>query len=310
MSLDDAELRLDALTRQWVVVAGHRQGRPNLPAGDCPFCVGGLEAPEPYAARAFPNRWSVLTPGAPLDAALGAASGVEVLPGRGAAEVVLYSPDHDASLASIGVGGARAVVDVWAERTAALLARPEVAYVLVFENRGREVGATIDHPHGQLYGFPFVPPVPAREADVAATHGCAVCAELRREASTPIRVVVEHPGWLAWVPYASGWPFGMLLAPRQHLGLLSELTSEERTGLAAALVDALGCYDRLFDAPFPYMLWVHQSPGMHLHVHVAPPRRGADALRHVAAGEVGSGTLFNPVTPEVAAEQLRAAARR
>jgi UDPglucose--hexose-1-phosphate uridylyltransferase len=307
VSGDDAELRLDALTRQWVVVAGHRQDRPNLPAGDCPFCVGGLEAPEAYQARAFPNRWPVLTPGPALDEA----TGVDALPARGAAEVIVYSPDHDASLASIGVAGARAVVEVWADRTAALLARPEIAYVLVFENRGAEVGATIDHPHGQLYGFPFVPPVPAREADVAARHGCAVCAELRREAAAePSRMVVERPGWRAWVPYASGWPFGLLLAPQAHVGTLPNLTSEGRSGLAAALVDALGRYDRMFDAPFPYLLWVHQAPGLHLHVHLASPRRAPDALRYVAAGEVGSGTLFNPVTPERAAQQLRGAASR
>jgi UDPglucose--hexose-1-phosphate uridylyltransferase len=303
---DDAELRLDALTGEWVVIAGRRQERPNLPEGACPFCVGGLEAPEPYQARAFPNRWPVLSPGPALDAA----SGVEVRPARGAAEIILYSPEHDASLASIGVAGARAVVDVWAERTAALLARPEVAYVLVFENRGVEVGATIDHPHGQLYGFPFVPPVPAREAVVAARHGCPVCAELHRGADEPVRRVVDQPGWQAWVPYASAWPFGLLVAPHEQLGTLPELTSELRAGLAAVLVNALSRYDRLFDAPFPYMLWVHQAPGQHLHVHVAPPRRGADLLRYLAAGELGSGTLFNPVTPERAAEQLRAAARR
>ena len=303
MSGDDAELRLDALTGQWVVVAGQRQQRPNRPGRDCPFCVGGLEAPEPYSARAFPNRWPVLSPGP----ALGAAGG-DRLPAAGAAEVILYSPDHDASLASIGVDGARAVVDLWADRTAALLARPEIAYVLVFENRGRDVGATIDHPHGQLYGFPFVPPVPALEAEVAASRGCGVCAELRREAATPARLVVERSGWAAWVPYASGWPFGLLLAPHEHLGPLPDLTADERAGLAATLVDALGRYDQLFDAPFPYMLWVHQHVGAHLHVHVAPPRRGADALRYLAAGELGSGTLFNPVPPEEAAAALRAVA--
>jgi len=305
VSADDAELRLDALTRQWVVVAGHRQDRPNRPAGDCPFCVGGLEASAPYTVRAFPNRWPVLTPGPTLEPA----SGVRVLPARGAAEVILYSSEHDASLASIGVAAAQAVVEVWAERTAALLARPDVAYVLVFENRGAEVGATIDHPHGQLYGFPFVPPVPAREADVAARHGCAVCAELRHETAEAARVVARPPGWLAWVPYASGWPYGMLLAPDAHVATLPELTSAQRGGLAGVLVDTLGRYDRLFDAPFPYMLWVHQAPGTHLHVHLASPRRGADTLRYVAAGEVGSGTLFNPVPPERAAAQLRAAAR-
>ena len=302
---DDAELRLDALTGEWVVVAGHRQSRPNRPTGDCPFCVGGVEAPEPYTVRTFPNRWPVLSPGS----ALPNGAGVDRRPATGAAEVILYSPDHDASLASIGVDGARAVVDVWAERTAALLARPDVAYVLVFENRGRDVGATIDHPHGQLYGFPFVPPVPTLETEVAARDGCPVCAELRRESSSPARAVVDRAGWTAWVPYASGWPYGMLVAARDHLGLLPDLAGDARDGLAATLVDVLGRYDQVLGAPCPYMLWVHQQAGGHLHVHLATPRRGVNVLRYVAAGELGSGTLFNPVTPEDAAATLRAAAR-
>ena len=103
MSDGGPELRLDPLTREWVAIVGGRQDRPNRPADGCPFCVGGLEAPEPYLVKAFPNRWPPFAPG------------------RGAAEIVLYSPDHDVSLASIGVEGARRVVDLWAERTDALL---------------------------------------------------------------------------------------------------------------------------------------------------------------------------------------------
>jgi hypothetical protein len=99
--------------------------------------------------------------------------------------VVLYSPDHDASLASLGREGVRGVVDLWAERTEALLGRPEVRYLLVFENRGAEVGATISHPHGQIYAYPFVPPVPAGEAEVAAEHGCALCSPRRYARRTP-----------------------------------------------------------------------------------------------------------------------------
>ncbi len=288
------EFRHDALTGDWVAISGMRQDRPNLPSGDCPFCVGGLEAPEPYEVKAFPNRWPIFVPGKPVELV-----GTDV-PGRGAAEVVLYSPEHDASLASLGRAGARRVVDLWAERTEALLARPEIEYVLVFENRGAEVGATIAHPHGQIYAFPFVPPLPAREAEVAAEHGCALCVPPPEEL-----VVYAGTGWRCYVPFASGWPYGTLIAPKEHVVGLTELDAACRDGLAAALVDVLARYDRLFDRPFPYMLWVH--PGVHLHVHIAPPLRAAETMRFVAAGELGSGTLTNPVVPEAAAEALRRA---
>lgn len=289
-----SELRYDALTGEWVGIAGSRQGRPNLPVGECPFCVGGIEAPEPYEVKAFANRWPMFAPGDPVE--LDPAAGH--VPARGAAEVVLYSPDHDASLASLGREGVRRVVEVWAERTAALLERPEVEYVLVFENRGGDAGATIPHPHGQIYAFPFVPPVPAREAAVAERDGCVLCREDPGE-----RLVHEELGWRAYVPYASAYPYGLLLAPTAHVAGLPELDDAGRDGLAATLADVLARYDRLFGLPFPYMLWIH--PGAHLHVHIAPPRRSAETLRYVAAGEVGSGTLMNPVVPEDAARALR-----
>jgi UDPglucose--hexose-1-phosphate uridylyltransferase len=308
VSETDAELRLDALTGEWVAISGRRQGRPNRPAADCPFCVGGLEAPLSYDAHAFENRWPALLPGPPLDADGDGNGSRNRYPARGAAEVILYSTQHHASLASLGVDAVRRVVDLWAERTAALLARPEIEYVLLFENRGRDAGSTIDHPHGQVYAFPMVPPIPARELAVSAARGCPVCGELSREAADGARVVLETPGWRGWVPFASGWPFGLLLAPNEHHAGLPELPDDARTGLAAALVDAIGRYDRLFGRPFPYMLWVHQRPGdptAHLHVHLAPPWRGNETLRYVAAGELGSGTLFNPLLPEDAAAQLR-----
>jgi diadenosine tetraphosphate (Ap4A) HIT family hydrolase len=164
--------------------------------------------------------------------------------------------------------------------------------------RGADAGATIPHPHGQIYAFPFVPPTPAREAEVAAREGCPLCAP-----PSPELLVHEGRGWSVAVPYASQYPYGMLLAPARHAASLSDLDDAERDGMAEALVEALGRLDRLFEREFPYMLWIH--PGVHLHVHVAPPRRSADTLRYVASGEVGSGTLMNPVVPEEAAEALR-----
>ena len=280
-----ASSRRNALTGQHVVVVGKRQARPNLPSSDCPFCPGGLESPEAYDVRWFPNRW----PSFPDDRC----------------QIVLYTSDHDATFWSLGVRGARRVVDLWAERTATLGSRPDIAYVLVFENRGAEVGATIPHPHGQIYAFEDVPPVPAAEL---ADPRCAIC-----EAGPPGgRLVADAGGWRAEVPWAPSWPFELLVAPSAHVADLPSLDDAGRDGLSAVLVDILGRLDRLFDAPMPYMLWFHQRPTdggdwptAHLHLHVAPFLRSPGTPRFMAGGELGSGVHFNTVAPEDAAARLR-----
>jgi UDPglucose--hexose-1-phosphate uridylyltransferase len=285
----DDPYRVDPLTGDVAYVVAARQHRPNLPAAGCPFCPGGREAPEPYEAFAFPNRWP------PLPA--------------GRAEVVLYTPDHDATFWSLGPSGARRVVDLWADRTAALGARPDVAYVLVFENRGPEVGATITHPHGQIYAFGTVPPRARRELEAGDPSALAPGAA----GPAGERLVRAEGGWRAWVPWAPVWPYGLVLAPDEQVPDLPSLDGAGRDGLAAVLVDVLARYDGLFDAPMPYMLWIHQRPSdggdwptAWLHVHLAPLLRSAGTPRFVAAGELGSDVYFNPVDPDVAAAELRA----
>ena len=275
---------IDPLTGATTVVVGSRQRRPNLPSGTCPFCVGGIEAPEPYDVRAFANRF----PSLPDDRC----------------EVVLYTPDHDATFWSLGLEGARRVVDLWAERSAALGARDDVAYVLVFENRGVEVGATIAHPHGQIYAFEAVPPGPASE------HGLTADRADRGED----RHVSAAGRWSAWTALASAWPIDLRLAPDDGAPDLPSLDDTQRDDLAALLVDVLGRLDALYDRPIPYMLWFHQRPfdrrawhGPPLHAHLVSPWRDVGLTRYIAAGELGSGVYFNPVPPEVAAAALRAA---
>lgn len=272
----------DELSGIEVEVIASRQGRPNLPAASCPFCPGGIEAPDPYDVRWFANRWPALP--------------------DGRCEVVLYTSQHDATFASLGVDGAERVVDLWAKRTAALGAREDVAYVLVFENRGPEVGATIAHPHGQIYAFDHVPDAPLAELDGA--HACALCGDHEH-------LVREGEDWSTWVPTAATWPYELRVAPRAHVADLPSLG--DRRAMAAALVDATRRLDALFDAPMPYMLWIHQRPtdggawpSAHLHVHIAPLLRAPGTPRFVAAGELGSGVFFNPVDPRDAAAALRA----
>lgn len=278
-----SSLRVDPLSGAATFVVGSRQERPNLPDETCPFCPGGIEAPDPYDVRWFPNRWPAMP--------------------DGRCEVILYTPRHDATFPELGADGAHRVVELWAERTAALGARDDIAYVLVFENRGPEVGATITHPHGQIYAFDFVPELPLRE--------------LRR--SGPVsepgdRLVAGADGWRAWVPEAPTFPYVLLLMPDEPVPDLPSLGAAGRRGMAELLVDVLERLDRLFDAQTPYMLWIHQRPfdggdwpGARLHVEIVTPWRAPGVARYVAAGELGSGVFFNPVVPEEAARALREA---
>lgn len=277
------DLRLDPTTGTTTVVVGARQDRPNLPSGQCPFCVGGLESPEPYEVRSFPNRWPA------LDGAR--------------CEVVLYTADHDQTFWGLGVAGVRRVVDLWASRTAVLGARDDVDYVLVFENRGPEVGATVTHPHGQIYAYDRVPPVP-----LAALRGAPL-----RPASVPSELVVTGCGdWLAWIPEAAVWPYELRIAPLSAVPDLAD-PGCDRDGLAAILVDALARLDQRFEEPMPYMMWIHQRPtdggdwpGARVLVTIAALLRAPGTQRYVAAAELGGGIYFNPVDPADAAAALRA----
>jgi len=275
------DLRTDLLTGTRTFIVDSRQDRPNLPQAGCPFCPGGLEAPEPYEVRWFVNRW----PSMPA----------------GRCEVVLYTPKHDATFWSLGLEGARRVVDLWAERSEALGDRDDIDYVLVFENRGAEVGATIAHPHGQIYAFDFVPDLPLRELDAGTILG-----------DPGDRLVATAPGWRAWVPEAPVFPYALRLVPDTEVPDLPSLGAAGRDGLSLLLVDVLERLDRLFDAQTPYMLWIHQRPfdgrawpGARLHVEIVSPWRAPGVPRFIAAGELGSGVYFNPVDPEAAAQALR-----
>lgn len=293
--MTETEARVDPLTGRPVWVTGGRQSRPNRPVvAECPFCVGGLEAPQAYDVRSFVNRW----PAMPDDRC----------------EVVLYSPDHDADVWLRGGGAAAKVVQLWADRTEAIGRRDDIAYVLPFENRGVEVGATIPHPHGQIYAFDDVPPAALGELDrVASGDCCPLCQPVWDGAG--LQVGGEPGGSVAaWAHPAPSWPFELLLATIAHV---PDLVAARDHGLvpavADAIADAVRRLDGLFDAPMPYMLWVHQRPtdgghwpGAHLHIHLAPYFRAPGLPRFVAAGELGSGVYFNPIAPEDAAERLRA----
>lgn len=297
-----SELRFNELRDELVAYAIHRQARTLLPGRDnCPLCptrAGGraTEIPFPgFEIAVFDNRFPAFeTP-------------------AGAAEVVVYTDDHDASFATLPLERAEDLMWVWRHRYLELGARDDVAYVFIFENRGVEVGVTLHHPHGQIYGFPFLPPVPRLELDAdRRVGGCALCHLLRGELRDGRRVVYENDDVLAYVPYAARWPYEAHVTMRSHRSSLLDCEPHELSSLAAAQQTLARGYNALFGRSFPYMMVVHQAPtdGLcqgHLHVEFYTPLRAADKLKHLAGSEQGAGTFISDKLPEESACELREA---
>jgi UDPglucose--hexose-1-phosphate uridylyltransferase len=320
-----SELRWHPLLEQWVVTATHRQERTFLPPADfCPLCPtrpGGFptEVPAPdYDIVVFDNRFPSFQPSPPVPAVDGTALS-PVRPAAGSCEVVLYSPRHDDALAAMPLRRIRNLARVWRDRYLALGADPAVEYVFVFENRGEAVGVTLHHPHGQIYAYPFVPPIPARELAASAAHHartgrCLLCDAIAGERADGRRIVLEGDRFVAFLPFFARWPHEVWLAPKQHQASMAEWTLADCDDLALVLKTLLQKYDALYHRPFPYVMAIHQAPtdgrdhpGCHLHLEFYPPLRSADRLKFLAGSEIGAGLFINDTLPEESAERLRRA---
>jgi UDPglucose--hexose-1-phosphate uridylyltransferase len=318
-----SELRWHPLLEQWVITATHRQDRTFLPPEDyCPLCPtrpGGFPTEVPsdtYDIVVFENRFPSLQPSPPPPAVEGTPLSA-VRPAAGACEVVLYSPNHRDALASMPLARIRNIAWVWRDRYLELSSNALIRYVMVFENRGEEVGVTLHHPHGQIYAFPFVPPVPEKELAAARAHRertgrCLLCDALAEERADGRRIVLEGERFVAYVPFAARYPYETYLAPKAHQASMADWTAADVDDLAAVLKGLLLKFDALFRKPLPYVMVVHQAPTQgsdprdaHLHFEFYPPLRSANRLKFLAGCESGAGTFINDTLPEETAAELR-----
>jgi len=307
--------RLDLFTGAWIGIAPARNARPLDSAAEtahgCPFCPGGAEVPFPYEAAVFDNRFPSFRPVPPPTPALDGPTG----PALGRCEVVLYTSRHAASFGLLSPAEIARVVAVWIDRARDLWSEPAHAYVCVFENRGSEVGATIAHPHGQIYALDHVPPIPAAKAAAHRRHreqtgACLSCDVTAADARSG-RVVAANESFVVAVPFAARWPFEVHVRARRHgLGRLADLDPAEQRDLALALRDAVRRFDALFDLPLPYMMVSQEAPAdepdWHLAFELYPLHRARHATKIRASVETGLGLFLNDVAPEDAARRLAA----
>ncbi|WP_158889228.1 galactose-1-phosphate uridylyltransferase [Amycolatopsis anabasis] len=322
-----SEIRLDPLTGEWVAMAAHRQTRTYKPPADlCPLCPSKpgkpSEIPEAdYDVAVFENRFPSFSQNVSgQESTVDGNPLVPLAPGRGRCEVVCFTSDHDGSFARLSPRRVRTVVDVWADRTSGLSTVDGVEQVFPFENRGEEIGVTLHHPHGQIYGYPFVTPKTERMIEVARAyreeHGRAVLGDvLAAERKAGTRVIAEGDHWTAFVPPAARWPVHVQVVPHRQVPDIPALTDAERDDFAEVYLSVLRACDGLYDRPLPYIAAWHQAPVRRdrdlgwLHLELFSVLRSKDKLKYLAGSESGMAVWINDATPEQIAERLRRTVR-
>ncbi len=243
---------------------------------------------------------------------------VETLPANGACEVVVFTQDPETSLGSLELTHLDLLLQVWADRTRVLGAQPHIEYVLPFENRGVEMGVTLLHPHGQIYAYPSVPPVPARmqecqQAYYQENQRGLLQDLIQKEIADKQRIIYLDEDAIAFVPVCARYPYEVWIATIEPVATFIDLTAEQRRGLAKALKTVTLKYDGLWNRPFPYLMAWFQAPTdgqphpeSHLHAEFYPPYRTPDKLKYLAGTELAAGMFANDALPEEKAKDLQA----
>ncbi len=310
------ELRWNPVLKWWVMVSSERQNRPLTPKDYCPFCPDSDKVPDEYDVLSYDNDWPILSPVPPEVTPTGSPV-FKNTKSYGKCEVILYSPEHESSLGELSEGNIAKLIELWVKKYIELGNEDFVKYVFIFENRGEEVGVTIDHPHGQIYGFPFIPKKIELELSSCreyfdANNKNLYIEILKEELKQRIRVVDENDSFVTFVPYFADYPYQVFIVPREKRLSINELNSEEKVLFGQSLKRIVATYDNLFKRDFPYMMCFHQKPTdgkdysyYQFHIEFYPPLRNEKTQKFNASSETGSWTHGNPTSPEDKAKELR-----
>lgn len=313
-------LRWHPLRGEWVTYADFRQDRTFLPPPEYNPLAVTLDEAAPtevpagaYDIAVFDNRFPALS----LESHEAPDMAIPTAPATGHCEVVVFAQDPHGSLAGLALERIELLLQVWADRTTRIAERGPIRYVMPFENRGAEVGVTLHHPHGQIYAYPFIPPVPARmlmqERAWHAGKGRALLVDMARdEVAAGVRLLYQGDHAVAFVPACARYPYEVWVMPRAPCDSFAALDDAQRRDLARALKTVLLKYEGLWQRPFPYLMTWYQAPTdgqqhpeTQLHAQFCPPYRTRERLKYLAGTELGAGMYAMDVLPELKAAELQ-----
>ncbi len=324
------EFRYNPLLNWWVMYAASREKRPLMPKDWCPFCPGSGKVPDNYDVYLYQNDFPImkLEPPEPPEDLFNVNSNDEKLLKKinrlykteksyGQCDVVLYSPDHNGKIYDLSENHILKLINLWVSRFKELSEKEQIKYVYIFENRGDAVGVTMPHPHGQIYGYGFIPKKLELELNSSLSYynknnSCIFCDMIDTEKSIKKRVIYENDSFFAFVPFFAEYPYQIFIYLKSHKQTLLDFTEKEKTDLGEILQTIVRMYDNIFDMVFPYMMAFHQAPvdgkeytHFHFHIEFYPPLRNKLTQKYNASSETGAWVHGNPAPPEKKAEEMR-----
>lgn len=317
-----AELRYNPFLGDYTMIASNRQARPQMPKDWCPFCPGSGRVPDDFEVLKYDNDFPALSqnPAQPDDVVT---DFFQAEPSYGKCEVILYSKEHHGLVRDLTDDHMKKLVHLWTERFTELSADEKIKYVFIFENRGEPVGVTMPHPHGQIYGYSYIPKKMAVEQGCIASHkektgNCLYCDSLKNEVAEDKRVIFQNEHFTVYLPFHTAYPYGVVITTNTHKNTLLDMNEDEKFTLGVTLKQTIGMLDSLFDNEFPYMMCMNNAPvnsgetskDYHFHIEFYPPMRDATRVKFNASSETGMWAACNPTCPEETAEELRVAYKK
>jgi len=328
------EMRWNPFLSEWVIIASQTSGRPwsghvlknqdeilsEFDEG-CYLCPGvkrasGVTNPVYDKTFVFDNDFASFAPHAPD--VFRDDDFFKAIPAKGECRVVCFSPKHNVVLAQMTKEDIKVVVETWKNEFLELSQKEYIKNILIFENKGKVIGVSNPHPHGQIYATGFIPRTILQEVFAGAKYfkdkqECLFCNYLKSELTEKSRIVIENDSFVLFVPYFARYSYETQLIPKRHFHVITEMTEKETVDFADILRKTLCRYDNLFGMIMPNIMMMHNAPVdgedyssfYHFHMEFYPPLRSPDKLKYLAGFESGGGNIINPTDPDFAAEELR-----
>ena len=239
-------------------------------------------------------------------------------PVHGTCRVICFSPVHNTTLAKLSQEGINDVFAIWKEEFTTLSGHEKIDNVLMFENKGRVIGVSNPHPHGQIYATGYVPRIVDKERQSFSTyyreHGTHLLTDLlEHELRKGSRIIEANEHFVVFIPYFARFVFETYIVPRRHVSTITGLNDEETGALSEIFRNTVIRFDNLFNISFPNITMHQNAPCdgreesdfFHYHIEFYPPMRDPDKLKYLAGFESGGGNIINPVKPDVAAGMMR-----
>ncbi|TFG13565.1 galactose-1-phosphate uridylyltransferase [Candidatus Thorarchaeota archaeon] len=310
-----SQLRWNSMLGEWVIVTPKRADRPfQEQAKECPFCPGQSETEGEWDVLTLDNKYAALqAEQQPIDIDHELVIGA---PAHGFCKVIIQSRDHNEQFENMKDSQLNKVMGEYLRVTEELQEQRGVEYIMLFENRGKAIGVSLNHPHSQVYALPFVPPRVERELTQFKKHrqkygNCLLCETIENEMKSKERIIREEDDFISLVPYGARLPYEVHIYPRNHISNLLELKGSLQQ-LGSMIRDVTRRYSNVFQET-AYVMVFHDSPSngkrkdWHFHVEFYPPWRDSSRRKYIAGIEQGGWTYTNDSSPEEKAKELRMA---